>query len=95
VVGAIVVAEQLANSFGVAANMVFLMQRCKGVFSTSHYAFMTALVALTSLGAGAASGHIVTWLGYPLYFSFAFVCSWPSMVLVFLVPRVPIEKDPG
>lgn len=71
---------------------VFLMQRCRAAFSASHYAFATAVVALASSLAGVVSGHLNTWLGSSLYFTFAFVCSWPSLVLVFLVPRQPAES---
>jgi PAT family beta-lactamase induction signal transducer AmpG len=86
---AIVALEQFASGIGNAAHTVFLMQRCRAAFSASHYAFATAVVALASTLAGVASGHLNTWLGSPLYFSFAFVCSWPSLVLVFFVPRAP------
>ncbi len=89
---AIVAVEQLAAGIGNAAHTVFLMQRCRAQFSASHYAFATAVVALASTLAGVASGHLNTWLGSPLYFTFAFVCSWPSLVLVFYVPR---ERSPA
>jgi MFS transporter, PAT family, beta-lactamase induction signal transducer AmpG len=84
---AVVCFEQLASGLGNAAHTVFLMQRCRAAFSASHYAFATAVVALASTLAGVTSGHLNTWLGSPLYFAFAFVCSWPSLVLIFLVPR--------
>lgn len=91
---AVVALEQLAAGIGNAAHTVFLMQRCRARFSASHYAFATAVVALASTLAGIASGHLNTWLGSPLYFTFAFVCSWPSLVLVFFVPRdAPAEGE--
>jgi PAT family beta-lactamase induction signal transducer AmpG len=83
----IVVLEQLASGIGNAAHSVFLMQRCRAAFSASHYAFATAVVALASTMSGVASGYLNTWLGSPLYFMLAFACSWPSLVLVFFVPR--------
>jgi PAT family beta-lactamase induction signal transducer AmpG len=86
-----VIFEQLASGIGNAAHTVFLMQRCRTAFSASHYAFATAVVALASTLAGVTSGHLNSWLGSPLYFTFAFVCSWPSLVLIFLVPR---GRDP-
>jgi PAT family beta-lactamase induction signal transducer AmpG len=89
----VVILEQLASGLGNAAHTVFLMQRCRSAFSASHYAFASAVVALASTLAGVASGHLNTWLGSPLYFSFAFVCSWPSLVLLFYVPREPAEAQ--
>ena len=88
---AVVCFEQLASGLGNAAHTVFLMQRCRAAFSASHYAFATAVVALASTLAGVTSGHLNTWLGSPRYFAFAFVCSWPSLVLIFLVPRTAEE----
>jgi len=88
-----VLLEQLAAGLGNAAHTVFLMQRCRSAFSASHYAFATAVVALASTIAGVVSGHLNTWLGSPLYFGFAFVCSWPSLVLLFFVPREPAEAQ--
>jgi PAT family beta-lactamase induction signal transducer AmpG len=89
---AVVLVEQFASGLGNAAHTVFLMQRCRAAFSASHYAFATAVVAAASTLAGVASGHLNTWLGSPLYFTFSFVCSWPSLVLVFFVPRGRAEE---
>jgi MFS transporter, PAT family, beta-lactamase induction signal transducer AmpG len=86
----VVILEQFAAGLGNAAHTIFLMQRCRAAFSASHYAFATAIVALASTIAGVVSGHLNTWLGSPLYFAFAFVCSWPSLVLLFFVPRDPV-----
>jgi MFS transporter, PAT family, beta-lactamase induction signal transducer AmpG len=88
----VVLVEQFASGLGNAAHTVFLMQRCRTAFSASHYAFATAVVASASTLAGVASGHLNTWLGSPLYFTLAFVCSWPSLVLVFFVPRARSEE---
>jgi PAT family beta-lactamase induction signal transducer AmpG len=89
----VVLLEQFAAGVGNAAHTVFLMQRCRAAFSASHYAFATAVVALASTLAGVASGHLNTWLGSPRYFTFAFVCSWPSLVLVFFVPRTGVSDS--
>ena len=87
--------EQFASGIGGAAHVVFLMQRCRKAFSASHYAFATALVALGSTLSGFISGPLNEWLGHPLFFTVAFIASAPSLVLVWLVPRVPIEEDTG
>jgi PAT family beta-lactamase induction signal transducer AmpG len=87
----IVLFEQLAAGIGAAAHVVFLMQRCRAAFSATHYAFATAVVSLGSTISGFISGPINEAVGHPLFFTIAFIASWPSLVLVFLVPRTPIE----
>jgi PAT family beta-lactamase induction signal transducer AmpG len=87
----IVLFEQLAAGIGSAAHVCFLMQRCRSTFSASHYAFATAIVGLSSTISGALSGHLDKALGHPLFFTVAFVCSWPALLLVLVVPRAPLE----
>jgi PAT family beta-lactamase induction signal transducer AmpG len=89
----IVLLEQFASSIGVAANMVFLIQRCRGTFSASHYAFVTALVGLMSTLAGPVAGWLDQRLGHGWFFTLAFVASWPGLVLVWIVPRTPVETE--
>jgi PAT family beta-lactamase induction signal transducer AmpG len=87
----IIVAEQLAAGIGAAAHVVFLMQRCRAAFSASHYAFATAIVSLGSTLSGFMSGPINERVGHPLFFTIAFIASWPSLILVLFVPKMPIE----
>lgn len=87
----IVLVEQFAAGIGASAHVVFLMQRCRAQFSASHYAFATALVALGSTLSGFFSGPINDAVGHPWFFTIAFMASWPSLILVFFVPRTPIE----
>ncbi len=89
-----IVAEQFAAGIGAAAHVVFLMQRCRAAFSASHYAFATAIVSVASTFSGAISGPLNERLGHPLFFTVAFIASWPSLVLVLLVPKTSIEKAP-
>jgi PAT family beta-lactamase induction signal transducer AmpG len=76
---------------GNSAHIVFLIQRCRGVFSASHYAFATAVVSLGSTLSGYASGPLNQHFGHPIFFTLAFVASWPALVLVWFVPKEPIE----
>jgi PAT family beta-lactamase induction signal transducer AmpG len=93
-VAAVVMVEQFAAGVGSAAHVVFLMQRCRKAFSASHYAFATAVVALSSTLSGAVSGHLAKHLGLPTYFFVAFLASAPALALVHFVPRTPIEAEP-
>jgi PAT family beta-lactamase induction signal transducer AmpG len=87
----VVMFEQFAAGIGAAAHVVFLMQRTRATFSASHYALATAVVSLGSTLSGFVSGPINEAVGHPLFFTIAFIASWPSLVLVLLVPRTPVE----
>jgi MFS transporter, PAT family, beta-lactamase induction signal transducer AmpG len=87
----IVLAEQLVSGIGNSAHIVFLIQRCRGVFSASHYAFATAVVSLGSTLSGYASGPLNQHFGHPIFFTLAFVASWPALALVWFVPKMPVE----
>ena len=91
----VVLLEQLAGGFGMAASTVFLMHRCRRAFSASHFAMATSVVSLASTFSGYASGPLNARLGHPLFFTLAFAASLPSLVLVLFVPRTPIEPEPA
>jgi PAT family beta-lactamase induction signal transducer AmpG len=89
---AIVLVEQLVAGIGAAGHVVFLIQRSRGVFSASHYAFATAVVSLGSTLSGYVSGPLNEHFGHVVFFSLAFVASWPSLALVWFVPKDPVER---
>jgi PAT family beta-lactamase induction signal transducer AmpG len=91
---AVAIAEQFASGVGNASHSVFLMRRCRAAFSASHYAFATAVVSLGSTLSGFLSGPLNQAVGHRLFFTLAFVASWPSLVLVLLVPKTAVEEDP-
>ncbi len=91
---AIVLVEQLVGGLGMAGATVFLMQRCRRAFSSSHFAMATSVVSLASTFSGYASGPLNERLGHPLFFTVAFLASIPSLVLVLLVPKTSIELEP-
>ncbi len=84
---AIVLAEQVVSGLGNAGHVVFLIQRSRGLFSASHYAFATAIVSLGSTLSGYVSGPLDQHFGHPLFFSLAFVAGWPALALVWFVPK--------
>jgi PAT family beta-lactamase induction signal transducer AmpG len=90
-VAPIVIAERFAGGLGVAAYSVFQMQRCRRAFSASHFALATVVVSLAVTVSGWISGPLNDKLGHPLFFTVAFIASWPSLVLVLFVPRTPLE----
>jgi MFS transporter, PAT family, beta-lactamase induction signal transducer AmpG len=86
--------EQLVGGVGITAYSIFMMQRCRSMFSASHFAFITVIVSLASTLSGIISGFVTQRAGFPIALSIAFLCSVPSLVLVFFVPKTPIEPDP-
>jgi PAT family beta-lactamase induction signal transducer AmpG len=88
---AIVLTEQFVSGIGNSAHVVFLIQRARGEFSASHYAFATAIVSLGSTLSGYLSGPLNQHFGHPIFFTIAFVASWPALVLVWFVPKTPVE----
>jgi MFS family permease len=54
----------------------------------------TSVVSLTATISGFISGPLNDRLGHPLFFTVAFLASIPSLVLVLLVPKTPLEVDP-
>jgi PAT family beta-lactamase induction signal transducer AmpG len=89
----IVVIEQFAAGMGAVGQTVYLMQRCRRAFSASHYAFATAVTALGTTLSGAFSGHLNAALGHHLYFPLCFAFGIPSMILVLLVPKTPLDAE--
>lgn len=85
--------EQLVGGIGMTAYSIFMMQRCRSMFSASHFAFITVIVSLASTLSGIISGFVAQRVGFPIALSIAFLCSVPSLVLVFFVPKTPIEPD--
>jgi PAT family beta-lactamase induction signal transducer AmpG len=97
VVLAIVITEQFASGIGNAAHVNFLMRRSRSLFSASHYAFATAVVALGSTVFGLLSGPLNTRVGHVWFFTCSFLATIPALVLVWFVPRGDVDagRPPG
>ena len=91
----VVLVEQFVAGVGATAFSVFQMQRCRADFSAAHFAFITAIVGGVSTGVGVLAGPLSTWAGWPLFFTICFLSSAPSLVMVFFVPKTPIESAPA
>jgi MFS transporter, PAT family, beta-lactamase induction signal transducer AmpG len=84
---AAVIAEQIFAGLGSAAFMVFLMRRCAADYRASHFAIASAAMSLAATGLGAASGFLLTRLGYPAFFALAYAAALPGVVLARIVPK--------
>jgi MFS transporter, PAT family, beta-lactamase induction signal transducer AmpG len=89
----VVLVEQFVAGMGQTNFAVFQMQRCRADFSAAHFAFFTAIVGGVSALVGILAGPLSTWLGWRGFFTFCFVATIPSLLLVFWVPKTPIEAE--
>ncbi|MBI3544395.1 MAG: MFS transporter [Deltaproteobacteria bacterium] len=89
----IVAVDQFAYGFGLASYMVYTMLICqRSRFQASHYAIVTALMALGAMLAGMLSGYLQSHLGYFKFFVAVCACTLPGM---FLLPWLPMGAVPG
>lgn len=80
-VGACVSFEQLGYGFGLTAYTVYLLRCADGEFRTSHYAFLTALMAIGMSVPTVLSGYALAAWGYRTFFVVACLLTLPSMAL--------------
>jgi PAT family beta-lactamase induction signal transducer AmpG len=79
--------EQFGYGFGLTAYMVYMLQAVKGAFATSHYAFLTCVMALGLMLPSAVSGYIQESLGYTAFFVVACVCTLPCFAVCWWLKR--------
>jgi PAT family beta-lactamase induction signal transducer AmpG len=90
----IVSVDQFAYGFGLASYMVYTMYVCRASrFRTSHYAIVTALMALGAMLAGIVSGFLQPRLGYLGFFVAVCVLTVPGMVLLAFLPQALLPED--
>ena len=80
-IGSLVGVEQFGYGLGFTAYMVFMLQSSQGKFSTSHYAILTALMALGMNIPSMLSGWMQESLGYTQFFWAAVASTVPGMIL--------------
>lgn len=84
-IGSLVGIEQLGYGLGFTAYMVFMLQSSQGRYSTSHYAFLTALMALGMNIPSMISGWLQESLGYTQFFWVVVACTVPSLLLSYIL----------
>jgi PAT family beta-lactamase induction signal transducer AmpG len=90
----LVITEQFTGNLAATALTVFLMRRSRLDFSASHYAFFTALAAVSRTVAGGLSGHLFDSVSHETYFAVAFFAAIPAVILAHWVPKAPLEQEP-
>ncbi|MCS0631816.1 MFS transporter [Telluria mixta] len=82
-----VVVEKFFYGFGSVGYMIYLMQQlAPGKYTTTHYAFGTALMGLCMLVTGAISGLLQEYLGYVSYFVAVMIATIPSFLATWFAP---------
>ena len=82
IIGSCVSIEQFGYGFGFTAFTVYLLECAKGPFQTSHYAFLTALMAVGLLLPSTISGYIQeAFNSYYYYFIMTCVLTLPGILL--------------
>ncbi len=90
--------ENFAAGLATAAYLAYLMSLCERRFAATQFALLSALLAVTRSGAGAASGVLASRLGYSHYFLLTFLVGLPAFLLIPLLGRVgrpPETTAPG
>lgn len=85
--------ENFCGGLGTAAFVAFLMSVCERRYAATHYALLSALLALTRVIAGAASGGLAERLGYARYFFLTFLLALPAYALLPRVRRAVRKED--
>lgn len=72
--------EQFGYGFGLTAYMVYMLYSVKGTYATSHYAFLTCIMALGMNIPSLISGHLQEHLGYEDFFTVTCLCTLPGLL---------------
>ncbi len=90
----VVIVEQFGIGMGYTAYTIYLMFTAKGKCKTSHFAISTGIMALGMMIPGMISGKLQMAMGYPLFFTIAFLLTIPGMLTLLIIPTSGIdEKD--
>ena len=74
--------ENFAHGLGTAAFLAFLMSVCERRYAATQFAVLSALLALSRILAGGASGVLAERLGYGDYFFLTFLLAIPAFALL-------------
>lgn len=72
--------EQFGYGFGLTAYMVYMLYSVKGKYATSHYAFLTCIMALGMNIPSLISGYLQEHLGYTDFFTVTCLCTLPGIL---------------
>ncbi|MBK6290064.1 MAG: AmpG family muropeptide MFS transporter [Gammaproteobacteria bacterium] len=81
----VIVFEYLGVGLGTAAFTAFIARCTNPLFAATQFALLTALTALPRTLANAATGFLVEWVGWTMFFLLCFVLAIPGMLLLLKV----------
>jgi len=86
-VGTLVTIEKFGYSFGMVANMLYMMQQISpGKHHMTHYAFANSIMNLTLVPTQMISGPLADHFGYKTYFIVVMFAAIPSLLGAWLAP---------
>ena len=77
--------EAFGVGLGTAAFVAFIAHTTHPLYTATQFALFTSLAAVPRTFANAATGWLVEWLGWTLFFLFCFAVAIPGMLLLFKV----------
>jgi PAT family beta-lactamase induction signal transducer AmpG len=93
-IGTLVTLEKFGYSFGMVANMLYMMQQISpGKYHMTHYAYCTALMNIMLVPTQMISGPLADFLGYKAYFIVVMFAAIPSLIASWYAP-FPQQVDP-
>lgn len=91
-IGSLVGLEQFGYGLGFTAYMVFMLQSSQGRYATSHYAILTALMAIGMMLPSMLSGFMQEHLGYTSFFWVVVGCTLPGILLSFRLAKAAADS---
>ncbi len=83
-IGAIFI-ENFCSGMGTAAFIAFLMSLCHQQYTATQYAYLSALASIGRVILGPIAGLMVTHWGWIHFYAWAFILSFPGLILLGLV----------
>lgn len=77
--------EALGVGLGTAAFVAFIAHTTHPLYTATQFALFTSLAAVPRTVANAATGYLIEWLGWAVFFLFCFVLAIPGMLLLLKV----------
>jgi PAT family beta-lactamase induction signal transducer AmpG len=87
--------EAFGVGLGTAAFVAFIAHATHPLYSATQFALFTSLAAIPRTFANAATGYLVEWLGWMIFFLVCFVVAIPGMLLLLKVAPWNELKSPG
>ena len=77
--------EAFGVGLGTAAFVAFIAHTTHPLYTATQFALFTSLAAVPRTFANAATGYLVEWMGWMIFFLFCFVIAIPGMLLLIRV----------